>query len=55
MTCSHGWNIGKAPEGYYYYYNTETQGKCDTSAINKRLRKKNNKTDIKPVYIIGAT
>lgn len=25
MTCSHGWNIGKAPEGYYYYYNTETQ------------------------------
>lgn len=28
MKCSHGWNIGQAPEGYYYYYNTDTQGKA---------------------------
>jgi len=27
MQCTHGWNIGQAPEGYYYYYNTTTQGK----------------------------
>lgn len=27
MQCSHGWNIGQAPEGYYYYYNATTQGK----------------------------
>lgn len=26
MQCSHGWNIGQAPEGYYYYYNATTQG-----------------------------
>ncbi|XP_068717929.1 WW domain-binding protein 4-like [Montipora capricornis] len=25
MKCSHGWNIGQAPEGYYYYYNAATQ------------------------------
>ncbi|KAL9971492.1 hypothetical protein ACROYT_G017662 [Oculina patagonica] len=25
MQCTHGWNIGQAPEGYYYYYNTTTQ------------------------------
>lgn len=25
MQCSHGWNIGQAPEGYYYYYNATTQ------------------------------
>jgi len=27
MQCTHGWNIGQAPEGYYYYYNATTQGK----------------------------
>lgn len=26
MHCNHGWNIAQAPEGYYYYYNTATQG-----------------------------
>ena len=26
MTCTHGWNIWQTPEGYYYYYNTATQG-----------------------------
>ncbi|KAJ7377121.1 WW domain binding protein 4 [Desmophyllum pertusum] len=25
MQCSHGWNIGQAPEGYFYYYNETTQ------------------------------
>lgn len=26
MQCMHGWNISQAPHGYYYYYNSTTQG-----------------------------
>lgn len=31
LKCSHSWNIAQAPQGYYYYYNTVTQGICYTS------------------------
>ena len=39
MICTHGWNIGQAPEGYYYYYNTTTQGTCNTLNMAGLLNK----------------
>lgn len=24
--CTHGWSVGKSPDGHYYYYNTSTNG-----------------------------